>query len=114
MNKRSVLVFVVLTISMIATVGVIASFGSAGQENQKVQCERNCTQTYQDCLKAPNANQAQCKQAMDACTAACKDVPSKPTPPEEPTVTPVPSPTTTPTGTPMPTPTETPTPSPQA
>src|SRR6185295_1068167 len=99
---------------MIITAGVIASFGSAGEENQKGQCAQSCAQTYQECISAPNANQAQCKQAMDACAADCKDVQSKPTPPEDPTATPVPSPTASPTGTPLPTPTETPTPSPRS
>src|SRR2546423_7368439 len=98
---------------MMAAFGVIASFGSAGPESQKGQCVQNCTQTYKECINAPNANQAQCKQAMDSCSADCQNVQSKPAPPEEPTATPVPSPTVSPTATPIPTPTETPTPSPR-
>ena len=44
---------------------------SHGQDERGV-CQKNCTDTYQQCRKAANANQAACKQAFDACRAACR------------------------------------------
>lgn len=113
-RKFAVSVLFVLGLGLMALMGVTA--GSPGQNSQRGECEQKCTQTYQACRAATNANQADCKRAFDACRAACKDVKPHPTPTPEttpsptPETTPSPTPETTPNPTPEATPSPTPTP----
>ena len=95
MNKLFRLALAIVFLSIVG-IFVIASISVTGQKSPRGECEQKCTQDYQACRKAPNANQAQCKQAMDACKTGCKDVPPQPSPSVEPSVEPTATPTPTP------------------
>jgi hypothetical protein len=60
--------------------------------SERGECEQKCTETYQTCRGASNANQADCKRAFDSCRAACKDVEPRPSPSPTPEATPSPRP----------------------
>ena len=109
-KKFAVSILFVLVFGLMALIGVTA--GSPGQNSQRGECEQKCTETYQTCRGAANANQADCKRAFDSCRAACKEVKPHPSPTAMPTPETIPSPTpeTTPSPTPETTPSPTPTP----
>jgi hypothetical protein len=44
----------------------------ATAQDERGQCQKNCTDRYQECRRAANSNQAACKQAFDACRDACR------------------------------------------
>ena len=101
-RKLAVSLLFVMVFGLMALIGVTA--GPPGQNSQRGACEQKCTQTYQACRSAPNANQATCKTAFDSCRAACKDVEPHPSPTATPGTTPSPTPDTTPSPTPETTP----------
>lgn len=109
MSNRLRLLLAILFVSLVATfvwASITPANDSQNQNNnasQRGQCEQDCTRAYQTCRDAPNANQSECRQAMDACKTRCKDV--KPKPRESVSPTPSPSGTATPTETPSSTPT---------
>jgi len=44
----------------------------ATAQDERGECQKNCTDRYQQCRRAANSNQATCKQAFDACRDACR------------------------------------------
>jgi hypothetical protein len=113
-NRRTLLLLVVLFICALTTVGVIASIKSAGQENQnsRGECEQACTKTYQACIGASNANRPQCQRDMQACRGNCKKASASPSPDVSPSAEPSVSPSAEPSVSPSAEPTGTATPSP--
>jgi hypothetical protein len=90
MNKRTG--FIAALALAIAISGVLFSPATGGQESQRGECQQTCAKTYQECRKAPNANQATCKTAFDECRKNCQDVGPKPSPEVSPSPSPAASP----------------------
>ena len=44
----------------------------ATAQDERGECQKRCTDQYQECRRAANANQATCKQTFDACRDACR------------------------------------------
>ena len=57
--------------ALLSALTLFVTPGSQGQ-SQRGECQKNCTDQYQQCRKAANANTAACKQAFDACKDACR------------------------------------------
>jgi hypothetical protein len=114
MNKKSS--FLGMLILCLAAAVFAFTPASGSQKSQAGECEKACTKTYDDCLKATGADAEACKKALDACLLNCTSVkvnPS-PTPMASPSPSPMPSPSPEASPTPMEMPSASPSPSPPA
>ena len=121
MNKQRMSIFSLLILSVALATGFMFSTATGGQQMKKSDCELACRKTYDECLRAPNADQTTCKAALNSCLAGCKSKPSpspspmvspapEPSPSPSPMVSPAPEPSPSPEMEPSPSPTASPTP----
>ena len=98
MTRTTHLILVAIFICALTAVGVIASIKISVQDNQnsRGECEQACTQTYQACMGATNANRAQCQKDMQNCRANCRKPSPTPSPEGSPSVEPTATITPTP------------------
>lgn len=87
MNKQRTSIFTLMILSVALASGFMFATATGGQEMKKSDCDSACRKTYDECLRAPNADQTTCKAALNSCLAGCK---SKPSPSPSPTVSPSP------------------------
>ncbi len=69
--KRFTYTVSALALALFAMVFFISPVIS-GQQDNRGQCQKECTEQFQACKRAANANKEQCKQAFKDCKDACK------------------------------------------